>query len=372
MAGANSARPVRRPRRRRRRLRRTSARWQELRRALGAGECRARAYCRSSICCASAPAAARSTGRSRPARSSVVSGARPLNGTCSMSMPALVLNSSPARCAPEPLPIEPKVSAPGLAFAIATSRRRLRREILAHHQHVRHGGDAGDRSKIPHRVVRPVLDQALVGGMGLVGAENQRVAVGLGARHRAGADDARRRRGGSRPRPAARGRPPPPGAISRASDVDRPARRVGHDDGDGAARESLGAGGSGQAADGKAQRASRGGCSIMAFPPFSNPVPVRNLDHPGAPGKLLDQRVGGGAVVGIEIGVPFVEQIDRRVGVADDLPQRAQLPLAGGEARACLARRQRLAVLVGLDLVLRLARTGTPAGRRSASSRRAS
>jgi hypothetical protein len=66
-----------------------------------------------------------------------------------------------------------------------------RGQALAHHQHVRHGGDAGDRDEVAHGVVRTVLDQALVGRVGLVGAEDEHVAVGLGARHRAGADDAR-------------------------------------------------------------------------------------------------------------------------------------------------------------------------------------
>jgi hypothetical protein len=58
-------------------------------------------------------------------------------------------------------------------------------------QHVRHRGDAGDRGEVLHRVVGAVLDQALVGSVGLVGAEHQHMAVGLGARHRVGADDAR-------------------------------------------------------------------------------------------------------------------------------------------------------------------------------------
>ena len=55
---------------------------------------------------------------------------------------------------------------------------------------MRHRGDAGDGREILHRVERPALDQALVGGVGLVGAKDQRVAVRLGARHGAGADDA--------------------------------------------------------------------------------------------------------------------------------------------------------------------------------------
>ena len=77
------------------------------------------------ICCAIRPGNGAMLRSTRPASSSVVIGARPLYGTCSMSMPALVLNNSPARCAPEPLPIEPKVSAPGFAFAIATTSLKL-------------------------------------------------------------------------------------------------------------------------------------------------------------------------------------------------------------------------------------------------------
>src|SRR4051812_19256698 len=83
----------------------------------------------------------------------------------------------------------------------------------------------------------------------------------------------------------------------------------------------------------------------------SNPVPVRNFDHPGALRKLLDERVGCRAIVRVEIGVPFVEQIDRRAGVADDLLERPQLPLAGREAGFL---GHWVAVLIGLDLVLGL------------------
>ena len=56
---------------------------------------------------------------------------------------------------------------------------------------------------------------------------------------------------------------------------------------------------------------------------------MRDFDHPGAPGKFLDQCVGGRAVIGVEVGVPFVEQIDRRRGVTDNFLKRAELPFAG-------------------------------------------
>ncbi len=37
-------------------------------------------------------------------------------------------------------------------------------------------------------------------------------------------------------------------------------------------------------------------------------------------GQFLDQRIGRGPVVGIEIGIPFVEQIDRCVGITARFP----------------------------------------------------
>src|SRR5215470_7816579 len=64
----------------------------------------------------------------------------------------------------------------------------------------------------------------------------------------------------------------------------------------------------------------------------SPPVAVRNLHHARALRQLVDQALGGGAVLLVEIGVPFVEQIDRRVGELDDLLERPQLPLARREA----------------------------------------
>ena len=45
----------------------------------------------------------------------------PLYGTCSMSTPAAALNSSPEKCASEPLPPDAYVYLPGLALASATS-----------------------------------------------------------------------------------------------------------------------------------------------------------------------------------------------------------------------------------------------------------
>jgi hypothetical protein len=103
---------------------------------------------------------------------------------------------------------------------------------------VGHGGDARDRGKIPHRVVRAVLDQALIGRVGLVGAEYEHMPIRFRARHGLGADDARSA-----------------GAVfdddrlieiaggflcdQARQRVDWSARRVGHDDGDAAARKAL-------------------------------------------------------------------------------------------------------------------------------------
>ena len=102
-------------------------------------------------------------------------------------------------------------------------------------------GDAGDRGEILHRIVGAVLQQALVGGVGLVGAENERVAVGLGVRHRDAADHAgaaaaivHRDRLAETASDRLRDQP--------RRDIDRSAGRVGHDDGDGAARKRLRAG----------------------------------------------------------------------------------------------------------------------------------
>ncbi len=120
----------------------------------------------------------------------------------------------------------------------APARRRSPLEPVPHHQHMRDVGDAGDRREIRHRVVGAVLQQALVGGVGLVGAEDQRVAVGLGVLHRDAADHAgaaaaivHRDRLAETVADRLRDQP--------RRDIDGAAGRVGHDDGDGAARKVL-------------------------------------------------------------------------------------------------------------------------------------
>src|SRR5215211_6680965 len=60
-------------------------------------------------------------------------------------------------------------------------------------------------------------------------------------------------------------------------------------------------------------------------------IAVRDFDHAGTSGQLLDQLFGGGAVLLVEVGVPLVEQVDRGIRVGCDLLERLQLPLAGRE-----------------------------------------
>src|SRR3954452_13272997 len=74
----------------------------------------------------------------------------------------------------------------------------------------------------------------------------------------------------------------------------------------------------------KKERLRRALCSAIA---------VRNLDYAGTLRQLLDKRVGGGTVRRVEIGVPFVEQIDGCLGVSHDLLQRFELPLPGRKRR---------------------------------------
>ncbi len=58
-------------------------------------------------------------------------------------------------------------------------------------------------------------------------------------------------------------------------------------------------------------------------------------------GERIDQRIGLGLVRRVEIGVPFVEQIDPRIGRVDDLLKRFELPLAGREAKLLVDRSRR-------------------------------
>jgi hypothetical protein len=56
----------------------------------------------------------------RPAITSDIASAPPLNGTWSASMPALIRNRSALRCVAVPTPTDENVSAPGRALAAAT------------------------------------------------------------------------------------------------------------------------------------------------------------------------------------------------------------------------------------------------------------
>ena len=58
------------------------------------------------------------------------------------------------------------------------------------------------------------------------------------------------------------------------------------------------------------------------------PIPVGNLDNAGAVGELFHQRVGHRSIGRVKVGVPLVQEIDRSVGMLDDLLQRFQLTLA--------------------------------------------
>ena len=104
-------------------------------------------------------------------------------------MPAARLKSSLARCGGVPIPGEPKFSAPGFAFASATSSRT---EVAGtrglHGQQQRAVAPARDRREIGQRVVAGAGEQVRVeGGRALVD-EQQRVAVRRAARHLRGAD----------------------------------------------------------------------------------------------------------------------------------------------------------------------------------------
>ena len=87
--------------------------------------CRSHAACRRR--CAASPRRRGENIRSmRPPSRSVTAGPVPRYGTCSISMPAICMNSAPERCDAEPTPDEPKLSLPGLALAWAISSAVLR------------------------------------------------------------------------------------------------------------------------------------------------------------------------------------------------------------------------------------------------------
>src|SRR5579862_6871067 len=82
-------------------------------------------------------------------------------------------------------------------------------------------------------------------------------------------------------------------------------------------------------------------------------VAVRDFHDAGARGELVDECIGLGLVRGIEVGVPFVEQIDLRARRVDDFLQRFELPLAGREAKLLVHRfgdNDHLVLVVAFDV----------------------
>ncbi len=65
---------------------------------------------------------------------------------------------------------------------------------------------------------------------------------------------------------------------------------------------------------------------------------MRYFDDAGASRQRIDQRIGLGLVCSVEIGVPFIEQVNFRIGRIDDFFQRFQLPFAGRKAELLVHR----------------------------------
>ena len=86
---------------------------------------------------------------------SVSAGALPLYGTCSMSMPAAILNASPERCCDVALPADANASDGFDDFASATSSFTERAASFGlHGEDQRHVGQVADRREVGDRVVR--------------------------------------------------------------------------------------------------------------------------------------------------------------------------------------------------------------------------
>ena len=133
----------------------------------------------------------------RPAITSVMASAPPLNGTWTASTPALRRNRSALRWVALPTPTEEKFSAPGFALAAATKSPTVFQPLVR-----RNNQDAGrdpewdDRSKIPRRIEAEVgMERRRDGERGPVGED--RIAVGIRLGDEGGADCRRRRRRGS-------------------------------------------------------------------------------------------------------------------------------------------------------------------------------
>ena len=150
---------------------------------------------------------------------STSAGFMPLLGTCTISMPAMPLSISPARCEALPTPAELKLSCLRIGLGVGDElAERLRRHRGMHDQRIGADRDVDDRREILRDVV----------GRRLVHRDRQRqaarrveqgVAVGRRGDHRLRADHAGGARRGSRPRTAA------PAARSASAPASAPSRR---------------------------------------------------------------------------------------------------------------------------------------------------
>src|SRR5262249_12899995 len=122
----------------------------------------------------------------RPAIVSVSAGASPRYGTCVISMPAICLNNSPARCGTVPTPGDANVTLPLLSLANAMNSATDLAGDVAHKQQERKRAHQRDRRKIAWRVRQRAIEKAA--GHKRRGADEDGVAVGVGAGDRGGRD----------------------------------------------------------------------------------------------------------------------------------------------------------------------------------------
>jgi hypothetical protein len=110
-----------------------------------------------------------------------------------MSMPAIDLNSSAARCGGRADAGGGVVELAGICFGERHQLAEiLRRDGRMHHQHERHGGEQADRRKIATEVERALAERG-IDGVGRA-CEQQGVAVGRRARDRLRRDRSARAR----------------------------------------------------------------------------------------------------------------------------------------------------------------------------------
>ena len=119
---------------------------------------------------------------------SVIAPAAPRYGTCTMSTPAVSLNSSPAMWMPVPTPAEAKFSLPGLALACAISSGMvLTGSVGIDHHDVGRACGAGDRRDVAQEVEAQLLIERVVDRVRRHPLQ-QRVAVRRRLHHRLGPD----------------------------------------------------------------------------------------------------------------------------------------------------------------------------------------